>query len=201
MENVGFEPTKVHGTLHGPGYSGDHGISSVYTNPTGRVADAFHIFAAEWEPNVIRFYMDGQLYATRTPAVLPAGQRWVYDHPFFIILNLAIGCNWPRNPDNSTIFPQRMLVDYVRVYARKLTTSASTSEKLTTRVYARKADYIRVYARKSTTSTPETLTTSTSTPEKLNTSACTLEIKNASEVEASLDHRPCRGPIDALRCD
>jgi beta-glucanase (GH16 family) len=119
MENVGREPDKVHGTLHGPGYFGDDGISSVYTNPSGRVADAFHIYALEWEPNAIRFYMDGQLYATKTPADLPPHAPWVYDHPFFIILNLAVGGKWPGNPDTSTVFPQRMLVDYVRVYSKK----------------------------------------------------------------------------------
>ena len=119
MENIGAEPTKIHGTLHGPGYSGDDGLSSVYANPSGRVADTFHMYAVEWEPTAIRFYMDGQLYATKTPADLPPGRRWVYDHPFIIILNLAVGGKWPGNPDSTTVFPQHMRVDYVRVYAKK----------------------------------------------------------------------------------
>jgi beta-glucanase (GH16 family) len=119
MENIGKEPTIVHGTIHGPGYSGAHGIGSPYSLPGGQnFADGFHTYAVEWEPQVIRFYVDDQLYATRTPADLPAGAKWVYDHPFFIILNLAVGGDWPGDPDVTTKFPQSMLVDYVRVYKR-----------------------------------------------------------------------------------
>lgn len=120
MENIGREPGLIHGTIHGPGYSGGQGPSSAYSLPgKQRFADAFHVFAVEWEPGVIRFYCDGVLYATRTPADLPDGKTWVYDHPFFIILNVAVGGGWPGNPDATTVFPQTMLVDYVRVYKRK----------------------------------------------------------------------------------
>lgn len=120
MENVGYEPSSVHGTLHGPGYSGGNGLSSTYTLSSGqRFSDDFHIFAVEWELNTIRFYVDGQLYSTRTSAEIPSGSRWVYDHPFFMLLNLAVGGNWPGSPDQNTVFPQSMLVDYVKVYARK----------------------------------------------------------------------------------
>jgi beta-glucanase (GH16 family) len=63
--------------------------------------------------------VDGNLYETRTPTDLPAGKKWVFDHPFFILLNAAVGGDWPGSPDRTTIFPQQMLVDYVRVYARK----------------------------------------------------------------------------------
>ena len=83
-----------------------------------RVADDFHIFAIEWEPAAIGFYVDQTLYATRTPADLPKGARWVYDHPFFLILNVAVGGVWPGNPDATTSFPQTMLVDYIRAYRR-----------------------------------------------------------------------------------
>jgi beta-glucanase (GH16 family) len=76
------------------------------------------VYAVEWEPDVIRFYVDDHLYATRTPADLPRDAKWVYDHPFFIILNVAVGGDWPGNPDVTTKFPQSMLVDYVRVYKR-----------------------------------------------------------------------------------
>ena len=120
MENIGKEPAIVHGTIHGPGYSGAGGIGDIYTLPQGqRFADDFHIFAVEWEPHAIRFYVDNNLYATRTPAELPPGKKWVYDHPFFLLLNLAVGGDWPGNPDTSTMFPQTMLVDYVRVYSQK----------------------------------------------------------------------------------
>jgi beta-glucanase (GH16 family) len=117
MENLGREPSIVHGTVHGPGYSGMHSIGALYTLPDGRrFADDFHVFKVEWEPNALRFYVDDQLYKTTTNADLPADATWVFDHPFFIILNLAVGGNWPGNPDASAVFPQTMLVDYVRVY-------------------------------------------------------------------------------------
>jgi beta-glucanase (GH16 family) len=118
MENIGKEPATNHGTMHGPGYFAAKGVSAAYSLPSASFSDDFHIFAVEWEPNVIRFYVDNNLYATRTPADLPPGTKWVYDHPFFIILNLAIGGSWPGNPDKNTAFPQSMLVDYVRVYKR-----------------------------------------------------------------------------------
>ncbi len=118
MENIGREPSTVHGTIHGPGYSGASGIGAAYELPTGvPFADGdFHVFAIEWEPGAIRWYGDGNLYQTRTQADLPAGAEWVFDHSFFMLLNLAVGGNWPGSPDATTVFPQRMLVDYVRVY-------------------------------------------------------------------------------------
>jgi beta-glucanase (GH16 family) len=117
MENIGREPGIVHGTIHGPGFTGASGIGAPFTLSGGRrFSDAYHTFAIEWEPQVIRWYVDDQLYATRTPRDLPPGAKWVYDNPFFIILNLAVGGAWPGNPDRTTAFPQTMLVDYVRVY-------------------------------------------------------------------------------------
>jgi beta-glucanase (GH16 family) len=119
MENIGKEPSTVHGTIHGPGYSGANAIGKAYSISSGAFSDDYHVFAVEWEPNVIRWYVDGTLYSTLTPANLPSGSRWVYDHNFFIILNLAVGGGWPGNPDSTTAFPQQMLVDYVRVYQRR----------------------------------------------------------------------------------
>ena len=120
MENIGKEPGTVHGTIHGPGYSGDKGIGSPYAlAPDQRFADEFHVYAVEWEPAAIRFYVDDHLYATRKPEELPKGAKWAYDHPFFLLLNVAVGGGWPGNPDPTTTFPQSMLVDYVRVYQRK----------------------------------------------------------------------------------
>lgn len=119
MEHIGKEPSIVHGTLHGPGYSGAKGVSASYSLPSSqKFTDDYHAFAVEWEPSVIRFYVDGALYKTRTPADLPSGGAWVFNHPFFIILNVAVGGSWPGHPDTTTVFPQLMLVDYVRVYQR-----------------------------------------------------------------------------------
>lgn len=118
MENIGREPGTVHGTIHGPGYSGAKGIGSPYSLPTGRFTDDYHVFAIEWEPNRIHFYVDDHLYETRTPSDLPTGTKWVYDHPFYILLNCAVGGRWPGNPDDTSTFPQKMLIDYVRVYKK-----------------------------------------------------------------------------------
>ncbi|MBK8794699.1 MAG: glycoside hydrolase family 16 protein [Holophaga sp.] len=118
MENIGRLPATIYGTIHGPGYSGGSGITANTGLATGKFADAFHVYAVEWEGTTIRFYMDDVLYATRTSADIPAGTVWVFDHPFFLILNVAVGGNWPGAPDGTATFPQKMLVDYVRVYKR-----------------------------------------------------------------------------------
>ncbi len=117
MENVGFEPSKVHGSAHGPGYSGGHPLTGTYALQSGSFSDDFHVFALEWEPSALRFYVDDVLYETHTPADLPAGTTWVFDHPFFLLLNVAVGGSWPGSPNSSTVFPQTMQVDYVRVYS------------------------------------------------------------------------------------
>ena len=116
MENIGREPRVVHGTIHGPGYSGAGGVGAPYALASGAFSEAFHVFAVEWEPKRIRWYVDGRLYQTRTPADLPAGSAWVFEHPFFILLSLAVGGRWPGDPDATTAFPQKMYVDYVRVW-------------------------------------------------------------------------------------
>ena len=118
MEEIG-DPATVYSTLHGPRYSGGSALSAKFPLPSDQAANtAFHLYAVEWAPGDIKFFFDDHLIAHRTPADLPAGASWVYDHPFFIILNLAVGGDWPGNPDATTTFPQHMAVDYVRVYTR-----------------------------------------------------------------------------------
>ncbi|MDB1086147.1 lectin [Streptomyces sp. ACA25] len=115
MENVGYEPDTVHGTLHGPGYSGGGGIGTGYTLPGGRhFADDFHTFAIDWAPDSITWSVDGNVYQHRTPADL-GGNEWVFNKPFFLILNLAVGGEWPGYPDETTVLPQELVIDYVRV--------------------------------------------------------------------------------------
>jgi len=116
MENIGREPGSVHGTVHGPNYSGANGIGGAYNLSTGAFADDFHTFAIEWGANAMQWFVDDTLYRTVLPSDLPG--TWVFDHPFFIILNVAVGGYWPGNPDSTTVFPQTMRVDYVRVYQR-----------------------------------------------------------------------------------
>jgi beta-glucanase (GH16 family) len=119
MESLGLAPSRIFGSVHGPGYFERNALTSSYTLSKGRFSDDFHVFAAEWEPQRIRFYVDGLLYATMTPSDLPRGAAWVFDHPFFLLVNVAVGGNLAGTPDDSTVFPQRMLVDYVRVYSRR----------------------------------------------------------------------------------
>ena len=119
MEHIGREPSTVYGTIHGPGYSGADGLSGSYIfRNNQKAADEFHVYAVEWTRNEIRWFVDGKHFKTVTPKNLPRDAQWVFDHPFFIILNFAVGGQWPGSPDNTTVFPQTMLVDYVRVYGR-----------------------------------------------------------------------------------
>jgi beta-glucanase (GH16 family) len=118
LENIGREPTIVHGTVHGPGYSGGDGIGGAYSLPGNAVfADDFHDYAVEWTTNQIKWFVDGVNFFTITPASLPNGTTWVFTQPQFLILNVAVGGNWPGYPNGTTVFPQRMTVDYVRVYS------------------------------------------------------------------------------------
>jgi beta-glucanase (GH16 family) len=119
LETIGA-PDTMYSTIHGPGYSGAKGLSTKFVLPPSEAVDtAFHIYAVEWAPNDLKFFFDDHLIIERTPADLPPNTKWVYDHSFYILLNLAVGGNWPGSPDASTTFPQQMLVDYVHVYSRK----------------------------------------------------------------------------------
>jgi len=115
MENFGTEPCWVYGTVHGPGYCGDIGIGGEHGTGAPLAGD-FHSYAVAWEPDLIRWFFDGTCYHTVTPASL-RGNRWVFDHDCYLLLNVAVGGTASVPPDGSTRFPQTMLVDYVRVYA------------------------------------------------------------------------------------
>ncbi|MBO6607380.1 glycoside hydrolase family 16 protein [Psychroserpens sp.] len=135
MENRGQEPTLMNGTIHGPGYAGGDAITKAHELENERFDTDFHIFGIEWGPGYINFYVDDVLYNQLTPADLPTGPEpefldeflpgaeydnlwntWVYDQEFYIIINLAVGGNYPGPPNENTVFPQTLEVDYVRVY-------------------------------------------------------------------------------------
>jgi len=121
MENIGREPSMVHATVHGPGYSGTGGLTRSYAlRGARRFADDYHVFATEWSENRIQFFVDGHLYHTVEPAALPKGAAWVFQHQFFVLLNVAVGGSWPGNPDATTALPQELRVDYVRAYQHRL---------------------------------------------------------------------------------
>lgn len=125
MENVPeiggnpLGPTRVRATLHAPGFWGEKGHGANYRFPNaGRVDDGFHVYGAIWTPNRVDFYVDdwSTIHFSARREDIPQGGEWVFEHPFFFILNLAVGGNWPGKPDESTPDPARVLVDYVRVY-------------------------------------------------------------------------------------
>lgn len=118
MELKGQEPSTIHGSAHGPGYSGGAALTGGFTLPGGaRFDQDFHVFSVDWYPDHLTYSVDDVAYETKTVAEL-GSKKWVFDHPFFIIMNVAVGGSWPGAPDATTVFPQRMLVDYVRVYKR-----------------------------------------------------------------------------------
>ncbi len=115
MEFVGRQPTRIFGTLHGPGYSGGNGYGNIYDFAPANVYTSYHTFAVEWTPAEIHWYVDGINYHNATPANV-APNQWVYDHPFFLLLNTAIGGNFGGAVGADATFPQKTTIDYVRVY-------------------------------------------------------------------------------------
>lgn len=118
LEYKGQAPSIVYGTVHGPGYSGASGVGKEQPISRTDLSEDFHIYAVEWTPDRIRWFVDSFMFHELTPDDLPPGTRWVFDHDHFIILNLAVGGRFvgPLGPD--VAFPQSLLVDYVRVYEK-----------------------------------------------------------------------------------
>jgi beta-glucanase (GH16 family) len=115
LEARGQDPRVVVGSLHGPGYFGAGAITDAYTSAVRLDAD-FHVYAIEWDARFIAWEVDGVTYQVRTPEQLPKGATWAFDHPFYVLLNVAVGGTFVGAPDKSTVLPQAMVVDYVRVY-------------------------------------------------------------------------------------
>lgn len=117
MELRGQLPSTIAGSLHGPGYSAGAAITSNFALENGRFDTDFHIFAVEWGPEYIDYFVDDFLFQRITPGDLPEeDSEWVFDQPFFMILNVAVGGDYVGFPTSQTPFPQQMIVDYVRVY-------------------------------------------------------------------------------------
>ncbi len=114
MEWLGREPAQVFGTIHGPGYSGGESFGGVHEFGQD-ISETTHTFAVERVPGEIRWYVDGILYHRATPADV-APDPWVFDHPFFLLLNMAVGGNFGGPVGPGTVFPQTLKVEYVRVY-------------------------------------------------------------------------------------
>lgn len=115
MELRGQEPSLIHGSVHGPGYSAGDAVTETFELEAGRFDTEFHVFAIEWGEDFIEYYVDDRLYQRITPDLVSG--EWVYDHPFYVILNVAVGGTFVGFPSpDGTRFPQTMVVDYVRVY-------------------------------------------------------------------------------------
>ena len=114
MEYLGNNPTTIFGTVHGPGYSGSNAISKNYVLTNNRFDNDFHVFGIEWGQDYVNYYVDDVLYNQITPKDVKG--EWVFNKPFYMILNMAVGGNFPGEPNLETIFPATMLVDYVRIY-------------------------------------------------------------------------------------
>jgi beta-glucanase (GH16 family) len=119
MENIGSDPFKTYAVIHGPAADSKYGYNLITPRRSPvSLAGGFHVFGIEWSPGKIVFTLDGKPFSTRTAQALPGGATWVFNQPFYLILDLAVGGNFPGQPNAATRFPATMLVDWVRVYSR-----------------------------------------------------------------------------------
>jgi len=128
VELLGQEPDLIHGTIHyGPAWPNNQSSTATYRLASGTFNDNFHEYAIEWDETEIRWYVDDILYSTKTLADV-APHNWPFDHDFHMLLNMAVGGNWPGSPDASTMFPQTLEVDYVRVYKGEFASISGNQE-------------------------------------------------------------------------
>ena len=149
MEFRGQEPGVMNGTLHATGYSGGGSLTEQYTcqvapscasppcTPLCPFNEDFHVFAVEVEANRIRFEVDGTIYHEVRQDLLPTGTSWPFGKPFFLILNVAVGGTYVGAPDVTTVFPQTMLVDYVRYYQLDAMSQAKGARSVLRRALSR----------------------------------------------------------------
>lgn len=119
MEARGQQPAWIGGAIHGPGHSGGNSLSQSYYDKEQSFDAAFHVVGIDWDQDLISWWVDGNVYHSVTRGSLQAHQEWVYDQPFFLLLNLAVGGNYVGSPTNDTPFPAEYKIDYIRVYQRK----------------------------------------------------------------------------------
>jgi beta-glucanase (GH16 family) len=119
VEGRGSQPWRVSAAVHAPGYSGGNALTGAFQTPDRQpLSEGFHVYAVEWEPREIRFYIDDEPYHTVRRSRLPASSAWPFERPFFALLNLAVGGTFGGPPDDSTPFPQTLTADWVRVHSR-----------------------------------------------------------------------------------
>jgi beta-glucanase (GH16 family) len=116
IEALGKAPAVAHGFVNGPSESTPYYTVGRTIVSRTSLSSGFHTYAVRWSPNSITWLLDGVPYGTTTPRDLPAGAKWVFNQPFHLVLNLAVGGQWDGPPDASTSFPASLLVDWVRAY-------------------------------------------------------------------------------------
>ena len=116
MEYRGQDPGTIHGSMHGPGYSGGSALTRAWAPSATHFDNSFHVFTLEWSAARVDWYADGVRYFGVRREDVPG--PWAFDHPFHLILNLAVGGTFVGAPSDATPFPAAMTVDWVRVYAR-----------------------------------------------------------------------------------
>src|SRR5215831_12499520 len=114
VEHLGREPRRAFGTIHGPGYAGASGYSGAVCADED-LADGFHVFAVEWAERSLQWSLDGRVYHSASPETAPG--PWVFDHRFYLLVNLAVGGVLGGPVPATTVFPQQLVIDYLRVYA------------------------------------------------------------------------------------
>ncbi len=120
MELDGSHPALLHANLHGPSGSGPYSFNNTFQLPAGgSFSHGFHVYGLDWSPSLLSWYVDGNLFASVSRDQFSTGSLWVFDRPFIILFNLAVGGDLPGSPDQSTTFPQKLLIDYVRIYQHR----------------------------------------------------------------------------------
>ncbi len=120
MEHVGFDPGVVHANIHTKAYNHSIGTNKGNKISVSDAMQAFHVYSMEWDAEKIVFLMDGKFYFTFANDKQNNPATWPFNQPFHLLLNIAVGGNWGGSKGiDDSIFPQRMEVDYVRVYQQK----------------------------------------------------------------------------------
>jgi beta-glucanase (GH16 family) len=118
MEFQGQRPTRLVGTIHGPTTDGATGWQkNAFAYSSRPFNQRFHVYGINWTRNKVVFTLDGKTYGTVTRSELHPGDRWVFNRPFFLVMDVAVGGYWVGPPNSTTRFPAKMLVDWVRVYS------------------------------------------------------------------------------------
>ena len=120
MEHVGYDLGVVHGSVHTEAYNHKINTQRSSARKIANVDTEFHVYSIIWDKDKISFFVDDVQYFLFENDQQGNYKTWPFDQRFHLLINIAVGGDWPGNPDNSTNFPRKMLVDYVRVYEKSI---------------------------------------------------------------------------------